>query len=532
MARMTGGEALAESLIRHGVEVVFGVPGYQLYPATDPFHGDTRIRYVTTRHEQAAAYMAYGYSRTGGGMGTAMVVPGPGLLNATAAIGTAYSASTSMLVVSGQIPRDFQGFNRGELHEVDDQLDCVRPITKWAERIDDPQAIPDAVQEAFRHLNTGRPRPVEIEMPLDTLAETAEIDLPEPDAHPRQAPDRDSVEQAARVIDAAERPVIWAGSGVFSSRAHDQLERLAEYLQAPVVASYEGRGAISDRCYLSLGAPNLKRDCLDDFLDSCDLILAVGTRLARPTFERQQIVQIDIDPDEIGRNYPDRTIGVHGDAALTLDALRAALEAIGPARASRRAEFEAIRSERADPANQIEPQGSFVRAIRDAMPDDGILVPDETQVGYYSRCFFPVYEPGSFVTSSYFGNLGYGFPTALGAKVAWPNRVVVSISGDGGFMFNVQELATAAMHRINVVAIVFNDNAFGNVMRSQIAQFDGRVVGSELENPDFVKLGQAFGVRSVRVREPEELTAAIIEANGIDAPSLIEVPVGVMPDPV
>ena len=254
MARMTGGEALAESLVRHGVEVVFGVPGYQLDHATDPFHGDSRIRYITTRHEQGAAYMAYGYSRTGGGMGTAMVVPGPGLLNATAAIGTAYSASTSMLVVSGQIPRDMQGFNRGELHEVDDQLDCVRPITKWAARIDYPQAIPDAVQDAFRHLNTGRPRPVEIEVPLDTLAETVEVELPEPEAYRRMAPDRDSVARAARAVDAAERPVIWAGSGVFSSRASKQLERLAEYLQAPVVASYEGRGSISDRCYLSLGA--------------------------------------------------------------------------------------------------------------------------------------------------------------------------------------------------------------------------------------------------------------------------------------
>jgi acetolactate synthase-1/2/3 large subunit len=529
---MTGGEALAESLIRHGVEVVFGVPGYQLYHATDPLHGDSRVRYITTRHEQAAAYMAYGYSRTGGGMGTAMVVPGPGLLNASAAIGTAYSASTSMLVVSGQIPRDLQGFNRGELHEVDDQLDCVRPITKWAARIDDPGAIPDAVQEAFRHLNTGRPRPVEIEMPLDTLAESADVDLPEPEGYSRQAPTGDSVTEAARLLDAAERPVIWAGSGVFSSRASEQLERLAEFLQAPVVASYEGRGSISDRSYLSLGAANLRRDSLDDFLDRCDLILAVGTRLARPTFETQKIVQIDIDPDEIGRNYPDRTTGIHGDAALALDALRGALGAMGPARPSRREEFEALKSERADPAYQIEPQGSFVRAIRAAMPDDGILVPDETQVGYYSRCFFPVYTPGSFVTSSYFGNLGYGFPTALGAKVAWPDRVVVSISGDGGFMFNVQELATAAMHNINVIALVFNDNAYGNVMRSQIAQFDGRVVGSELENPDFVKLGQAFGVRSVRVHEPDALTAAIVEAAAIDAPSLIEVPVEMMPDPV
>lgn len=532
MTKMTGGEALIESLILNGIKVVFGVPGYQLYHATDPLYNEPRIRYINTRHEQAAAYMAYGYSRTGGGVGTAMVVPGPGLLNASAAIGTAFSASTPMLVVSGQIPREFQGFNRGELHEVDDQLDCVRPITKWAARVDDPKAIPDTVNEAFNQLNTGRPRPVEIEMPLDTLAESANIHLTEPPSRQRQAADRESVTKAVQILQNAKRPLIWAGSGVFSSGASMQLLSLSEYLQAPVISSYEGRGSISDESYLSLGAPNLRRDALDDFIDECDVVLALGTRLARTGFSSQTIIQIDLDPDEIGRNYPDTTFGVLGDIALTLGSINKHLENIGLSRPNRRAELESLRQERANPLNQIEPQGSFVRAIRDAMPDDGILVPDETQIGYYSRCFFPVYTPGTFVTSSYFGNLGYGFPTALGAKVAWPDRAVVSISGDGGFMFNVQELATAAMHHINVVAIVFNDNAYGNVKRSQINQFDGRAVGSDLQNPDFVKLGEAFGVRSSRVEDPGGLATAIKKALKINAPSLIEVPVSMMPDPV
>ena len=532
MARMTGGQALVGSLVRHGVRVVFGVPGVQLYHATDALHGEPNVKFIATRHEQGAAYMAYGYSRAGGGIGTAMVVPGPGLLNATAAIGTAYSASCPILVVSGQIPKDLIGVNRGELHEVDDQLDCVRPITKWASRVVDPGEIPSAVQEAFLQLSTGRPRPVEIEMPMDTLAETTDLELLEPGIYERAAASQDSVIAGAKALAGSKRVVIWAGGGAISSGASAALERVAEYLQAPVVATHEGRGSISDRSYLSLGAPNFRPDPLDDYVARCDVVLAVGTRLARTAFaDGQKIVQIDEDADEIGRNYSN-TMGVQGDARRTLEELHGALASLGPARPSRRREFEAIRAARDDPSAQVEPQGSFVRAIRAAIPDNGILVADETQVGYYCRIFYPVYEPNTFITSSYFGNLGYAFPTALGVKVAHPDRAVVSISGDGGFLFNSQELATAAMYRINLVAVVFNDNAYGNVMRAQKQKFDGRIVGSKLQNPDFVKLAEAYGVRSVRAHGPEELSAAMKEALHVDAPSLIEVPVGMMPDPV
>ncbi len=244
----------------------------------------------------------------------------------------------------------------------------------------------------------------------------------------------------------------------------------------------------------------------------------------------QQVIQIDVDEEEIGRNY-DKTFGVLGDARRSLEELHGLISAAIPRRASREAEFEALRSERMSPLAEAEPLGSFVKAIRAAIPDDGILVPGMTQLGYYSRTYYPVYEPRTFMTSSYFGNLGFAYPVALGAKVAKPDKPVVALSGDGGFLFNSQELATAVQHGINAVVVVFNDNAFGNVLRDQKNTFDGRTIGSELHNPDFVKLAEAYGARGVKAEGPQELESALRESLSIESPTLIEVPVGPMPYP-
>ena len=531
MPMMTGGEALVRSMYREGVRVIFGLPGVQLYHAMDALYGEPGIRFIATRHEQAAAYMAYGYSRAGGGIGTAMVVPGPGLLNAAAAVGTAYAASYPLLLVSGQIERDMIGKGRGMLHEVDDQLDAIKPITKWASRVLDPADVPAAVHEAFVQLKTGRPRPVEIEIPPETLAEAAEMELREPVGSPILEPRPEAVEEAARVLAAATNPLIIAGGGAIFSGASAPLLRVAEHLQAPVIATAEGKGAVSDRHYLSLGVPNWQPDPLHRLLEQCDVLLAVGTRLARTTLSpKQRVVQIDVDPDVIGRIYPNTT-GVLGDCRRSLEELFGALSASMPPRPSRRRELEALKAARYDPSSQLEPQGAFVRAIRAAMPDDGFLIEGVTQIGYYCRVFYPVYEAGTYVTSSYFGNLGYAYPTALGAKVAQPERAVVAISGDGGFLFNSQELATAVKYGINAVVIVFNDNAFGNVLRDQKNAFGGRTIGVELVNPDFMKLADAYGARGVRAHGAEELESALREALEIDAPTLIEVPVGAMPSP-
>ncbi len=534
MPKMTGGQALAKQLYREGVRVIFGLPGVQLYHALDALYDETGIKFITTRHEQATAYMADGYSRAGGGIGTALVVPGPGLQNASAGIGTAYSASSPIMVIAGQVERDMIGVDRGVLHEVNDQLDTIRPVTKWAQRILDPRDIPEAVHEAFYQLKSGRPRPVEIEIPPETLADVDEIELLEPVSEGlRQAADRESVRNAAQIVAAAENPLLLAGGGVISSEAGDALRRLAEHLQTPVIHTPEGKGALSDRHYLSLGAPRSRPDSFHDYMDAHDVILAVGTRLGFPGMLRnQKVVQIDIDPAEIGRNYAN-TVGVVGDARLTLESVLSEVASITPPRPNRATEVDAVRQEYLGVQADKEPLESFIGAVRAAMPDDGILIAGMTQVGYYSRLRYPVYNPRTYLTSSYFGNLGFAFPTALGAKVACPDKAVVAVSGDGGFMYNVQELATAVMYGINVVTVLFNDNAFGNVMRDQNDRFNGRPYGSALHNPDFMQLAQAFGANGVRIenQDADALQAAISDALDANAPTLIEVPVGVMPYP-
>ena len=533
MPTMTGGQALMRSLYLEGVRVIFGLPGVQLYHALDALNDVPGIRLITTRHEQATAYMADGYARASGGVGTALMVPGPGLLNASAAISTAYSASSPVLVVSGQIERDLIGADRGILHEVNDQQDCIRPITKYVRRMMTAEEAPEAVHEAFRQLTTGRPRPVEIEMPPETMAEQGTVNLIEAEGYPRPAASDEQVAEAARILAGARRPLIWAGGGVISSEGSEALVRLAERLQAPVITTAEGKGAIDDRHPLALGALRLRNDPVAKEEPNFDVILGVGSRMAFPMWlDGQRVVQIDVDPDELGRNW-DNTYGIAGDARTVMEQVDARLAdtiAMGD-RPSFTAETAALRQQRQESAIRPEPQESYLQAVRAAVPEDGILVSGMTQLGYYARAFWPTYEPRTFITSSYSGNLGYAYPTALGAKVAQPDRPVVALCGDGGFLFNSQELATAVQHGINVVAVVFNDNAYGNVLRDQVNQFSGRAVGAELHNPDFVKLAEAYGVRAARAEGPEALESALRDAINTDGPSLIEVPVGMMPTP-
>ena len=535
--RMTGGQALIHSLYEEGVRVVFGLPGVQMYHAVIPILDYPDMKFITTRHEQATTYMADGYARASGKVGVAMVVPGPGLQNASAGITNAYAASAPVLIIAGQINRDRISKNIGVLHEVNDQLDIVRPITKWQARVMEATNIPSAVQESFYQLRTGRPRPVEIEMPPEALAEVTDVASYQPADIPSPTIDGEAIEEAAAVIAGSRNPVIWAGGGIHASGASDELLKMAEYLQIPVLTTPEGKGAISDRHYLSLGAPQGRstgesKDPLRDFFRTCDVVLAVGTRFATANASSShRVVQIDVDPEEIGRNNQN-TLGIEGDARQALEQLFEAVKALTGPRQSRKGEFDRIRADRHDnPANQVEPQASYVRALRESIPDDGILVADMTQVAYYARARFQTYNPRSYFTSSYSGNLGSAFPTALGVKVAMPDKAVVSISGDGGFLFNSQELATAAQFGINVVAVVFNDQAYGNVKRDMKELFDGKALGVELTNPDFMKLADAYGVVGMRADGPEGLAKALKDAIDLDKPVLIEVPVGPMPSP-
>lgn len=529
MARMTGGEALVQSLYREGVRVIFGLPGVQLYGVMAALRDEPRIRFIATRHEQATTFMADGYARAGGDFGTAFVVPGPGLLNAASGLSTAYSASSPVLMIAGQIPKGSIGKNIGMLHEVNDQIDAIAPITKWQKRILEIADIPAAVREAVRQLKTGRPRPVEIELSPETMEDEGDAELlPASEFRRGPAPDAE-IDRAAEALLAAKNPVIYAGGGVHLSGANAVLAQVAEYLQAGVAQSPEGKGAVSDASDLSLGAAFWRESPLYAYLQNADVVLAVGSRLALVTFKAgQKIIQLDVDPEEIGRNHKNTT-RLEGDAKATLEALLSRLKAAGPARPSLKAEREKLRAELTGVATQ-EPQASILKALRAGTPEDAIFIAGMTQVGYYSRPAWPVYHPRTYISSSYSGNLGFEYPTALGAKVAQPDRAVVSVSGDGGFLYNAQEMSTAVNYKINAVHVVFNDNAFGNVARDLDEAWGGHY-GSMLHNPDFMKLADAFGVHGVRAKDPLEVGRLVADAVQLDRPVLIEVPVSRMPRP-
>jgi acetolactate synthase-1/2/3 large subunit len=362
------------------------------------------------------------------------------------------------------------------------------------------------------------------------MEEEGDVELLEPVTHRRPAAPKADIDRAAAMLLAANSPVIYAGGGVNLSGAHEALAGVAEYLQAGVVQSAEGKGAVTDDNDLSLGAAFWSQSPLRNYLLAADVILAVGTRLAvaapRP---EQQVIQIDIDPEEIGRNHA-KTFGLAGDARATLEGLLERLRADAPPRKSRKVERERLKEEIAGTGVQ-EPQASILKSLRAGVPEDAIFVAGMTQLGYYSRPFWPVYRPRTYLTSSYSGNLGYAFPTALGAKVACPDRPVVSVSGDGGFMYNVQELATAAQFGINLVQVVFNDGAYGNVARD-LDEGWGGTYGAELRNPDFMKLAEAFGVTGMRAKVPTDVGTLVRDAIQMDRPVLIEVQVGRMPRPL
>jgi acetolactate synthase-1/2/3 large subunit len=527
---MTGGEALVKSLVREGVSTVFGLPGVQTYGVIAALRDEPGIRFITTRHEQATSFMADGYARAGGTIGTALVVPGPGLLNAASGLSTAYSASSPVLMISGQVPKAQIGKNIGVLHEVNDQLDAIAPVTKWRRRILEVRDVPAAVREAFVQLRTGRPRPVVIDMPPDTMQGEDEVELLSSTSVTPPAADRKSLDAAVALLLAAARPAIYAGGGVHASGAHEALWAVADHLQAAVAESAEGKGAISDASDLSLGAAVWSGSPLRQYLEGADVVLVVGSRLATGAFAPgQQVIQIEIDPEEVGRNHA-KTLGLVGDARATLEALLERLRSATPQRESRKAEREALRARIAVTQVQ-EPQASMLASLRAGIPEDAVFVAGMTQLGYYSRPFWPVYQPRTYLTSSYSGNLGFAFPVALGAKVATPKRPVIAVSGDGGFLYNAQELATAAQFRINVVTVVFNDGAYGNVARDLDEGWGGSF-GSDLVNPDFMKLADAYGVVGMRAKTPTDVGSLIRDAIQLDRPVLIDVPVERMPRPL
>ena len=525
----SGGQALARQLRAEGVEVIFGLPGDQLMVALDALFDVPEIRYIVTRHEQATTYMADAYARTAGRPGVAMVVPGVGVYNAGAGLATAYACSSPVLLLAGQVNRAGIGNDLGLLHDVHDQLDLVRPITKWAERVLDADQIPDAVRTAFRQMATGRPRPVEVEIPPEAFSDTTTAEVVTPVAVPRVGPSEASLEKAAALLASATAPLIVAGGGVVLGDATAELPLVAEALQAPVITTREGKGAIDDRHALSVGTMWVNRR-LRPMLDAADVVLAVGTRLQGMGLQPgQPVVHLDVDPDQIGRNHP-VDVAVAGDAQLGLAALAEMLASQAAARASRADEAQAMRASVEEQLRAVGPGARMVDALRAGIPDDGILVCDTTTVAYMCHMYYRVYAPRTYLSTSYMGTLGFGYPAALGAKVGAPDRPVVAVVGDGGFGFTLNELATAVQHDIHTVTVVFDDGAYGNSNRDQREKFGGRELGTELRNPDWVKLAEAFGANGVKVDDIEQLPAVLRDACATEASTVIAVPMDRLPN--
>lgn len=522
MTRGTGGDGLVAGLKAHGIDTVFGLPGAQVYGLFDAMtRADLTV--VGARHEQACGYMAFGYARATGRPSAFAVVPGPGVLNAGAAALTALGCNEPVLCLTGEVPIAFLGGGSGHLHEMPDQLGTMRSFYKRAERVEHPGLAAATVAEVFQTMTSGRPGPGAIEMPWEIFGREGEIG----DAA-RLAPlapppvDTDRIDEAARIIAASRAPMIFVGSGAFDAAA--DIERLANRLQAPVVAFRSGRGIVSNAHPLGLTIAEAYA-----LWPGTDLVIGIGTRLEVPRWrwpyrpEGQKTIRIDIDPVEMRRSIPD--VAIVADAAQATACLLEAVERLDHSKRNRLPAIGDARARTAESVAAIRPQADYLRAMRAVLPDDAIVTDELSQVGFASWFAYPVLQPRTYLSSGYQGNLGSGFPTALGAKVAFPDRPVIAICGDGGFLFGVQELATAVQYGIGVVVLVFNNRAYGNVRRDQMRAFEGRVVGADLVNPDFVQLARAFGAEAGRVSDPAAFAKMLEIAVGSNAPWLIEVDV-------
>ena len=525
---ISGGEAMALAAKANGIKRVFGIPGAQIYPIFDAF-GKHDFEVIAPRHEQAAAYMAMGAAKSTGKPEAFSVVPGPGVLNATAAMCTAMGTCAKVLCLTGQVPSSYLGSGRGHLHELTDQPGTLKKIIKDAVRINDPRRTSVIMNQAFQTLESGRPGPVSVEMCWDTMAEEHEVEITEGNKTVlRPQVDPGQLKAAADKIATAKNPMIMVGAG--AQHADQEVRELAELLNAPVMSFRSGRGIVADDH--PLGVTPVAARLL---WEKCDLIIGIGSRLEMPYMrwvpgnnyqdrphDERTVIRIDADPAEMNRFIPH--IALIADAADGALALFNQLQDKVKPNKKRLDEIAEAKAKVGQLIAGVQPQVDYLQAIRNVLPRDGIYVPELSQMGFAAWIgAFPVYEPRTFISEGFQGRLGFGFPTALGAKVANPDKVVVSVNGDGGFMFGMQELATAAQYGIGLITLVFNNHAYGNVLRDQDMHFGGRHIASELYNPNFSKMAESFGVKGIRVKSPAELEKAMQESVDANEPVLIEV---------
>lgn len=529
-AAPTGAVLAVETLVAHGVETVFGVPGVHTLALYDALV-DAPIRHVLARHEQGAGFMADGYARATGRPGVAVIITGPGITNVATPVGEAYADSSPVFVLSSNVERPYLDAMRGNLHDLKDQRAVMAAVTQWNARPMTAAEVPVAVAEGLRRLGRGRPLPVHVEVPLDVLDEPAPgVEIAAPYRPERIVPDPAALLLAAERIAAARKVVLYCGGGAVAAAAGEHVVALAERLGAPVLTSIMGKGSVAEDHPLVVGALWQPGNAVDDLLREADCLVVIGSKLGVQATDHfrlpiaPELIRIDVDERELTLNAQP-TVGVLGDAALAAEGIAALLAGqehtapgFGLARVA--AAREAARAT-AFGADRL----PYVDALRRAVPRDGIVAFDMTMLSYVACGLYPASESRTFLFPSGYGTLGFALPAALGAKVGRPEAPVVCVCGDGGFQYTMEELGTAVQHRLGVPVVIFNDSTYSAVKDEQRRSRDGRYLGVDLVNPDYVALADAYGIPGVRADEPAAMERAIGDALGRDLPTIIDVPI-------
>jgi acetolactate synthase-1/2/3 large subunit len=525
------------ALRAHGVDTIFGIPGVHTLPIYDALLDAPEIRHVLARHEQGAGFMADGYARISGRPGVVSVITGPGVTNVATPVADAYSDYIPLLVIASSLARGSRGRRRGELHEVKNQFGVMEALAGWTRIVDAVEEIPDAMRDAFRALSVGRPRGAYVEIPLDLLALEADLDIPAPAVVAPPQPSMAEIASVAQLLRGASRPLIIAGSGVTASGANTQLLRLAERLGAVVMLDSKSRDALPTAHPLVIATPGYPYTSeLRAIIAESDVALIIDSRLnmGRPGIDKLRlpptIIQIDREASEIGRLFP-AAPGIVADARLALDALLEGLQdgagehadhTDRPSRASEVASAKQALDERV--RRTYGRDLTYLEAVREAVPRDGIIVADMTKLGYASSEWLPLYEPRTYIHPAELCSIGCGLPLAIGAKVAAPDRPVVALCGDGGFLLNAGELATLAQEQLDVVVVIFNDATYTAVKAQQQRRYNRRYIATDLLAPDYVALARAFRLRAVRATTPAELRETLSSALQSTGSTLIEAP--------
>ncbi len=546
MTSMSGAKALIESLERQKITEIFGLPGGAVLPIYDALH-DSKIRHILCRHEQGAAHAADGYARASGKAGVCMATSGPGATNLVTGIATAYLDSSPVVALTGQVPAFSHNTSYMVGRDAFQEADIVgitTPITKYGHQVRKVKEIPQMVKTAFYVATTGRPGPVLVDFPKDIQTQTADFDFNKEPKLPGYNPictiDELGLKKAAQMILEAERPIILAGGGVIGGNASQELLQLAEFLAIPVVTTLMGKGAIPETHPLALGDIGMHgTTAANKLIIEADLLIAVGTRFSDRSCatndifcQDKKIIHIDIDLAEIEKNI-DVHLPIVGDAKCSLQTLYMII--IDQLKKNKHTTWakrvKQVKDELCNENGSCDDNGSLkpkalLKTLREVLPANGIATTEVGQNQMWAGLFFKALQPRTFITSGGLGTMGFGFPAAIGAKVACPDRQVIDIAGDGSFIMSEHELACAVEEDIPVIVMVFNNSVLGNVAQWQRMLYNRRYTAISLGKvPDFVKLAEAYGAQGLRAQSLDEFAQAVKTAMKSDVATVIDVPI-------